>query len=124
MATGTNGYFVMRVADSGIELTAEIVDETIFPEREVIPKRPVDKDHDRLKLEPDDPYTQKGLDGVVGFEGGEGWHWGQDPEKTKNYGDEPMVTLSEAQMRKAKVSENLWLEEEVKSEEIPEDLRK
>ena len=71
----TNGYFVMRVVDSGIELIAEIVDETLFPERDVIPERPVIKDSDQCKLEPDDPYTQKESDAVMGFEGGEGWHW-------------------------------------------------
>ena len=73
----------MRVVDSGIELTAEVVDETIFPEREAIPERPPNKDHDRLKLEPDDPYTQKELDAVMGFEGGEDWHWRQDAENRK-----------------------------------------
>ena len=66
----TNGYFVLRVTDSGIELTAEVDDETVFPEREVILERPPDTSHDRLKLEPDDPYTQKELDAVMGFEGG------------------------------------------------------
>ena len=77
----TNGYFVMRVADSGIELTAEVVDEIIFPERDVIPERPTIQESDKNKLEPGDPYTQKELDAVMGFEGGEGWHWDKDPEK-------------------------------------------
>ena len=47
----TNGYFVMRVVDSGIQLAAEIADETIFPERDVIPERPAMKDSDENKFD-------------------------------------------------------------------------
>ena len=55
--------------------------------------------------------------------GGEGWHWGPHRDGAEYYGDDPMATLSEIQMKKAKVSENLWQEEELKSEEMPAGLR-
>ena len=66
---------------------------------------------------------KKELDAVMGFEGGEGCHWDEDPERKEYYGDDPMATLLEIQMKKAKISEKLWQEEDLKSEEIPGDIQ-
>ena len=74
-------------------------------------------------LEPDDPYNEKELEAVMGPEGGEGWLWGPDRDKVIYYGDDPMAIVSDIQMKKARISEKLWQDEDIKSEEIPTDLQ-
>ena len=85
--------------------------------------QPKEQVRDPAKVEPDDPYTQEALDAVMGWAGGEGFMWGPDRDKVKYYGDDPLAVLSEVQMKQARISDRLWQDEEVKSEEMPPGLR-
>ena len=59
----------------------------------------------------------------MGPDGGGGWYWGEDWNKAVNFGrpDDPMEVISK--VRLAKISENLWQQEDIKPGEIPEGLQ-
>ena len=59
----------------------------------------------------------------MGPEGGGGWYWVDDCNKELTLGpqDDPMEVVSAIKL--AKVSENLWQQEDIKLEEIPEGLQ-
>ena len=61
----------------------------------------------------------------MGFEGGEGWMWGEDADKDLYFGpqDDPMAVVSRINAQKAKITENLWQQEEIRPEEIPNELQ-
>ena len=56
----------------------------------------------------------------MGPEGGSGWYWGDDSNKEVTSGrpDDPMEVISDVQL--AKISVNLWQQEDIRPEEIPE----
>ena len=118
----TNGYFVMNKWDK-IELTSNIADEPNFDAAVVLmeptPKEPAQPPRALL----DHPYEDKELEAVMGPEGGGGWYWGQDWNKPLVFGqpDDPMEVISKLQL--AKVGDNLWQQEDIKPEEIPERLQ-
>ena len=59
----------------------------------------------------------------MGPEGGGGWFWADDSQQEVNSGstDDPMEVIS--QVKLANVSVNLWQQEEIKPEEIPDGLQ-
>ena len=59
----------------------------------------------------------------MGPEGGGGWFWGDDWNKNLVFGapDDPMQVVSKTKL--GKVTENLWQQEDIKPEEIPEGLQ-
>ena len=61
----------------------------------------------------------------MGFEGGEGWYGGEDWDKTWVFGpqDDPMAVVSTVKAKFAKNIDNLWQQEDIKPEEIPEGLQ-
>ena len=67
----TCGYFVMR-PDNKVELTSNIADDTIFDEQSEVLQQPVEKPEEQPQHR-EEPYTDKELEAVMGFEGGEGW---------------------------------------------------
>ena len=52
----------------------------------------------------EEPYSDKELEAVMGFEGGEGWMWGDDANKDLYRGpqDDPMAVVSRINAQKAK----------------------
>ena len=103
----TCGYFVMR-PDYKVELTSNIADETIFDEEPEVLQPPTDKPQEQSKEQPqhhEEPYTDKELEAVMGFEGGEGWMWGEDANKDLYFGpqDDPMAVTSRINAQKAKI---------------------
>ena len=71
----------------------------------------------------DYPYTERELEAVMGPEGGGGWFWADDSnrEVTSGSPDDPLEVISQVQL--AKISVNLWQQEDIKPEEIPEGLQ-
>ena len=61
----------------------------------------------------------------MGPEGGGGWYWEEDWKVEENLTldnpDDPMQVISKMQL--AKVTDNLWQQEDIKPEEIPEGLQ-
>ena len=115
----TNGYFAIK-QDYKVELTSNIEDDTTFDEPPVVLPQPVEK----LPEEPqhhEEPYTDKELEAVMGWEGGEGWMWGADAEKDLDFRphDDPMVVVARVQAHQAKITENLWDQQQIQPEEIP-----
>ena len=119
----TNGYFVMR-PDHKVELTSNIADDTIFDEQPEVLEQPVEKVQEQSQHH-EEPYTDKELEAVMGFEGGEGWMWGEDANKDLYFGpqDDPMAVVSRINAHKAKITENLWDQQQIRPEEIPTELQ-
>ena len=103
----TNGYFVIK-SDYKIELTSNIEDDPIFDEPPVVLPEPVEKLSEKPQYH-DEPYTDKELEAVMGWEGGEGWFWGADAEKDLDFRphDDPMAVVKRVQAHQAKITENL-----------------
>ena len=61
----------------------------------------------------------------MGFEGGEGWMWGDDANKDLYFGpqDDPMAVVSRTNAHKAKITDNLWDQQQIRPEEIPTELQ-
>ena len=120
----TNRYFVMR-PDLRIELTSNINEETVFDEPEGILKESRTALKDQGTSHQDEPHRDKELEAIMGFEGGEGWLYGEDRYKVLDFRpqDDPMAIVSTLQAKLARISENLWQQEDLRSEEIPEELR-
>ena len=121
----TNGYFVMR-QDDKIELTSNIADEPNFDAPEALmEQRPGISTENPPQPQPlhDYPYTDRELEAVMGPEGGGGWFWADDSnrEVTSGRPDDPMEVISHVQL--AKISVNLWQQEDIRPEEIPEGLQ-
>ena len=59
----------------------------------------------------------------MGPEGGGGWYWIDDSNKELTTGpqDDPMEVVSAVRLEK--ITENLWQQEDIKPEEIPERLQ-
>ena len=119
----TNGYFVMR-PDHKIELTSNIADETIFDEQPEVLEQPVEKPQEQSQRH-EEPYTDKELEAVMGFEGGEGWMWGDDANKDLYFGpqDDPMAVVSRINAQTAKITDKIWQQEEIQAKEIPKELQ-
>ena len=119
----TNGYFVMR-PDHKVELSSNIADETIFDEQPEVLEQPVEKLQEQSQHH-EEPYTDKELEAVMGFEGGEGWMWGEDAEKDLYFGpqDDPMAVVSRIDAQTAKIAELLWEQQQIRPEEIPNELQ-
>ena len=102
----TNGYFVMR-PDHKIELTSNIADDTIFDEPPDVLEQPVEKVQEQPQHQKE-PYTDKELEAVMGFEGGEGWMWGEDANRDLYFGpqDDPMAVVSRTNAHKANITRN------------------
>ena len=119
----TNGYFVMK-QDDKIELTSNIADDPNFDAPEALMEQRPGISTDNLP-QPihDHPYTDKELEAVMGPEGGGGWFWADDSnrEVTSGRPDDPMEVISHMQL--AKISVNLWQQEDIRPEEIPEGLQ-
>ena len=90
----TNGYFVIK-PDYKIELTSNIEDEPIFDEPPVVLPEAVEKLPEQAQSH-DEPYTDKELEAVMGWEGGEGWYWGADADKELDFRphDDPMAVVT------------------------------
>ena len=118
----TNGYWVMNKNDK-VELTSNVTDDPDFdrfdPLMELTPTEP-DQQPEKLH---DHPYEDKELEAVMGPEGGGGWLWAEDVNKplVDEQPDDPMQILSKVQLNK--IDENLWKEEDIKREEIPEEIQ-
>ena len=61
----------------------------------------------------------------MGFEGGEGWMWGDDAEEDSDFRphDDPMAVVSRVQAHKAKITDHLWVQQQIRPEEIPTELQ-
>ena len=120
----TNGYFVMNKHDK-IELTSNIADESNFDAYDELMEQKPGTSTDPPQPQPlhDYPYTERELEAIVGPEGGGGWFWADDSngEVTSGSPDDPMEVISQVQL--AKISVNLWQQEDIKPEEIPEGLQ-
>ena len=59
----------------------------------------------------------------MGPDGGGGWYWGEDWNKALTFGpqDDPMEVVSAVKL--AKITDDLWQQEDIKPEEIPEGLQ-
>ena len=97
----TNGYFVMR-PDHKVELISNIADETIFDEQPEVLEQAVEKVQEQSQHH-EEPYTDKELEAAVGFEGGEGWMWGEYANKDLCFGpqDDPVAVVSRIDAHKA-----------------------
>ena len=110
--------------DNKVDLTSNIADDTIFDEQGEVLQPPVEKPQEQPQHR-EEPYTDKELEAVMGFEGGEGWMWGEDAEKDLYFGpqDDPMAVVSRINAQTAKITENLWEQQQIRPEEIPSELQ-
>ena len=90
-------------SDHKIELTSNIEYDTIFDEPPVVLQQPVENVPDQPQHQ-EEPYTDKELEAVMGFEGGEGWMWGDDAEKDLDFRphDDPMAVVARVQAHQEK----------------------
>ena len=118
----TNGYWVMNKNDK-VELTSNITNDPDFDRFDpLMEPTPTEPDQQPEKLH-DHPYEDKELEAVMGPEGGGGWYWAEDVNEqlVDEQPDDPMQILSKVQLNK--IDENLWKEEDIKREEIPEEIQ-
>ena len=117
--------------DGTIELTSNITEDTMLDEPEPVLKDDVVPGQASNEQEIDDvdkTPEQRMMDAIMGFAGGVGW---QDEDSTQtvfNTGplDDPFTELSIkaiAKRIKAKMDAVLWEKEDLKPEEIPEQLK-
>ena len=117
----TNGYWVMNKNDK-IELTSNITEDLDFDRVEPL-MEPTFKEHDRPQPALHDfPDTDKDLQAIADAEAGYGdlfKNWSNQPQPDDP--DDPMEVVSKVQL--SKISENLWNEEDIRQEEIPDRIQ-
>ena len=117
----TNGYWVMNKNDK-IELTSNVTEDPDIDRMEPL-MEPTPKQHDQPQSPLHDwPYTDKELEAIKEHEEAYGdlfKTWCNQPRSDDP--DDPMEVLTKVQL--SKISDNLWQEEDIKQEEIPERLQ-
>ena len=117
----TNGYWVMNTNDK-IELTSNITEDPDFDKMEPL-MEPTLKEHDRPQPALHDfPYTDKELQAIEDAEVGYGDLFKPQPVQPADP-DDPMEVVSKVQILLSKISDNLWQEEDIRKEEIPDEIQ-
>ena len=115
----TNGDWVLNKNDK-IELTSNITEDPDFDRIEPLMEPTLDEHHrPKPALCDDFPYTDKELQAVEDAEVGYGDLFKPQHAQPADP-DDPMEIVSKAQVVLSKISDNLWQEEDIKREEIPE----
>ena len=131
----TSGFYVMR-SDGVIELTSNITEETTLDKEEELLKEGVNPRQSGLEAKPKKSWEEmtpeeRMLEDIMGFAGGN--HPVFDPNFQGEWNawdefppDDPfsqVVKKNVAQIMKAKFDDNLWENEDIKQEEIPDELK-
>ena len=126
----TEGYFVMK-DDGTIELTSNITEDTVLDEPQpVLADDVLPRQESKEKNIPQEKKTPEELmlEAILGVEGGVGWQDENSPgqaSKAKLQEDPFSDNFIKAAAKKikAKVDDRLWEQEDLKPEEIPEQLK-
>ena len=116
-------------SDGVIELNSNITEDTVFDEQ-----KPVLKDDQEVRQAGPEPKPLKEktseenmLEAVMGFAGGEGWidkeNWTIYDHISLDDPFAPSTSQAIASAMKVKFDDRLWDAEEMKTDEIPEELK-